>query len=93
MIPVPFDPTDVQAADAVLATHEHVDHVQEPILSATDASLFGPSEAVSVARTEEEWVRNCDIKSHQLETVEEEDVLEIGSFTIHIMLAHDPDAK
>ncbi|PSP41637.1 MBL fold metallo-hydrolase, partial [Halobacteriales archaeon QH_10_70_21] len=30
MIPVPFDPADVEAADAVLATHEHTDHVHGP---------------------------------------------------------------
>ena len=30
MIPVSFDPTDVAAADAVFATHEHTDHAHGP---------------------------------------------------------------
>jgi L-ascorbate 6-phosphate lactonase len=55
MIPVPFDPEDVESADAVLATHEHTDHVhgesQAPILEA-GATLYGPD--ASVAVTEEE---------------------------------------
>lgn len=53
MIPVPFDPTDVVEADAVLATHEHTDHVhgpsQAPILEETDATFYGPSASVETA--------------------------------------------
>ena len=37
MIPVPFHPSDIVRADAILATHDHTDHVhaesQAPILS------------------------------------------------------------
>jgi L-ascorbate 6-phosphate lactonase len=97
MIPVPFDPADVQAADAILATHEHVDHVhgpsQGPILASTGASLYGPDEAISVARDEEEWLHNYDISADQLEPVAEGDVFDVGSFTIHVKPAYDPDAK
>ena len=39
MIPVPFNPQDIVRADAILATHDHTDHVhaesQAPILSKT----------------------------------------------------------
>jgi L-ascorbate 6-phosphate lactonase len=49
MIPVPFDPSDVADADAVLATHEHTDHVhgpsQAPILAETGADFMRPPTA------------------------------------------------
>ncbi|MFB6177221.1 MAG: MBL fold metallo-hydrolase, partial [Halobaculum sp.] len=43
MVPVPFHPRDVSDTDAVLATHEHTDHVhgpsQAPILAETGATF------------------------------------------------------
>ena len=62
MIPVPFDPRDVQEADAVFATHEHSDHVhgasQAPILAETGADYVGPDDSLAIAETEgwtDEW--------------------------------------
>ena len=52
MLPVPFDPADVAGADAVLATHEHSDHVhgptQAPILAATGADHCAPDASMAV---------------------------------------------
>lgn len=96
MIPVPFDPTDVRAADAVLATHEHVDHVhgpsQAPLLAGREATFYGPDESVAVARDGEDWPGTYDIRSEQLVTVAEGDTVEVGSFTVHVEPAYDPDA-
>lgn len=96
MIPVPFDPKDVGSADAVLATHEHTDHVhgpsQAPILANTDATFVGPADSVAVAREDEEWTENYDVEANAFKTVEPGDGLEIGSFRIHVEKAHDPDA-
>ncbi|ELZ15637.1 beta-lactamase domain protein [Natrinema thermotolerans DSM 11552] len=96
MIPVPFDPADVAAADAVLATHEHTDHVhgpsQAPILETTDATFYGPDDSVAVAREEEAWTDDWDVSDEQLTEVAEGDTLEIGEFTVHVEVANDPDA-
>ncbi|MFB6301184.1 MAG: MBL fold metallo-hydrolase [Halobacteriales archaeon] len=95
MIPVPFDPVDVEAADAVLATHEHTDHVhgpsQAPILAGSDATFIGPASSVAVA-TEEAWAERWDLTTDQYHTVAVDDTIEIGSLTVHVQSSHDPDA-
>ncbi|MUV88406.1 MBL fold metallo-hydrolase [Natronomonas sp. CBA1123] len=93
MIPVPFDPTDVVEADAVLATHEHTDHVhgpsQAPILEDTDATFYGPSASVETAR---EWTTDYDLTDDDFTEIEEGDTVEVGSLEIAVEPAHDPDA-
>ena len=95
MIPVPFDPTDVREADAVLATHEHTDHVhgpsQAPILERTGATYYAPDESLAVTR-EEEWTDEWEIADEQFREVKEGDTVDIGEFTVHVEPAHDPDA-
>jgi L-ascorbate 6-phosphate lactonase len=96
MIPVPFDPTDVADADAVLATHEHSDHVdgpsQGPILEGTDANFYGPDASIDVVR-EEGWLDEWDIGPSQLERIQEDDSVRIGDLTVHVEPANDPDAE
>jgi len=93
MIPVPFAPADVAAADAVLATHEHADHVhapsQAPILERTDATFYGPSASVETARR---WTVDYDLDAGDYREVAEGETLEIGSFDVHVEAAVDPDA-
>ena len=96
MIPVPFDPADVDHADAVLATHEHTDHVhgpsQAPILAESGATLYAPDDSLAVARDDERWTDNWDVNEDQFTEVTEGETLEIGEFTVHVEEAHDPDA-
>jgi len=96
MIPVPFDPDDVAEADAVLATHEHTDHVhgpsQAPILANTGATFYAPDDSVAKARNEEAWTDEWDVTDEQLTEVTEGETLEIGEFTVHVETANDPDA-
>lgn len=96
MIPIPFDPADVEAADAVFATHEHTDHVhgpsQAPILANTGADFYAPDDSLRVAREDERWTDEWDVAEEQLTEVTENDTIEIGAFTINIETAHDPDA-
>jgi len=96
MIPVPFDPADVVAADAVLATHEHTDHVhgpsQAPILETTGATFHAPDDSLAVAREDERWTDEWDVEDDRFNEVAEGDSIEIGEFTIHVEDAHDPDA-
>ena len=96
MVPVPFDPEDVTEAEAVLATHEHVDHVhgpsQAPILANTGALFLAPDDSVAVAREDEEWTEEWDVSDDQFDTVAEGDVRELGEFTLHVEDSHDPDS-
>ena len=96
MIPVPFAPEDVTDADAVLATHEHTDHVhgpsQAPILANTAATFYAPDDSLAVAREEEHWSDEWDVADDQFEEVVEGDTFEVGAFTVHVELAADADA-
>ncbi|MGM0397719.1 MAG: MBL fold metallo-hydrolase [Halobacteriota archaeon] len=96
MIPVPFDPEDVTATDAILATHEHTDHVhgptQAPILARTDATFFGPDASVTKALDDEAWNDAYDVSETQFETVSEGDSFDVGEFVVHVEAANDPDA-
>lgn len=96
MIPVPFDPADVTDAAAVLATHEHTDHVhgpsQAPILANTGAEFVAPDESIAVARGAEQWTDTWDVDDDQFRTVSEGDTIEIGEFQIDVVAVSDPDA-
>ncbi|WP_440006356.1 MBL fold metallo-hydrolase [Halomicrococcus sp. SG-WS-1] len=96
MVPVPFDPADVSAADAVLATHEHTDHVhgpsQAPILERTGATFYAPDAGLEVAREDERWTDEWDVDDDQLAEVAEGDSFDVGEFTVHVEPAHDADA-
>ena len=95
MVPVPFDPTDVTTADAVLATHEHTDHVhgpsQAPLLVETGARMYAPDDSLAVVH-EEAWTDRWAVEEDQLNTVSEGDRLSIGAFTVDVIEVNDPDA-
>jgi L-ascorbate 6-phosphate lactonase len=96
MIPVPFEPEDVEEADAVLATHEHTDHVhgpsQGPVLEGTDAGFYGPGASVDVIH-ENDWRETYNIDPAQIERVTEGQAVRIGDLTIRVGPAADPDAE
>ncbi|RXK46638.1 MBL fold metallo-hydrolase [Halorientalis pallida] len=95
MIPIPFEPTDVREADAVLATHEHSDHVhgpsQAPILAGTGADYVGPDDSLAVVETEG-WTDEWAVDDAQFREVSEGDTFEVGSLRVHVEPANDPDA-
>ncbi|MCH7661261.1 MAG: MBL fold metallo-hydrolase, partial [Euryarchaeota archaeon] len=97
MIPAPFDPEDVSEADALLVTHEHTDHVhgesQAPILENTGATMYAPEDSLRVAREEEAWHEAWDVSDEQFLDVHVGERHEIGSFTINVEPANDPDAS
>ena len=98
MIPVPFDPdtfASVVDPDAVLATHEHSDHVHEGTqapLVAGGADYFGPDDSIAVTR-EESWTDRAGVTAEAFTTVAEGETIEIGSLRVRVEPAHDPDAS
>jgi L-ascorbate 6-phosphate lactonase len=96
MIPIPLEPDDLTGIDAVLATHEHSDHVDErsqaPILEANDATFYGPSASVDVVESEG-WTDNWAIDPSQTERVAEGDQFALGDLTVSVEPANDPDAN
>jgi len=96
MIPVPFHPEDLREADAVLATHEHTDHVhgpsQAPIVANTGATFHGPGASVDVV-DEESWVDRWEVSPDAIETIAEGDRFAVGDFEITVGPANDPDAE
>ena len=96
MIPVPFHPSDIVRADAILATHDHTDHVhaesQAPILSKTNASYYAPGASLRKIESEN-WIENWNIDSSQFSEVSEGDSFTVGPFTIHVEPAYDPGAR
>jgi L-ascorbate 6-phosphate lactonase len=95
MIPVPFEPQAVAAADAILVSHEHVDHVhgptQAPIIAGTGATYYGPDASIAVTN-EAGWVERWDLDADRFVTIAEGDAFDVGAFTINVEPAHDPDA-
>jgi L-ascorbate 6-phosphate lactonase len=96
MIPVPFDPEDVETADALFATHEHTDHVdgpsQAPILEETGATLYAPDVSLDVVR-EEGWRGEWALDGDQFEEVAAGDAIQVGDLTVRVGPANDPDAE
>jgi L-ascorbate 6-phosphate lactonase len=95
MVPVPFAPSEVTEADAVIGTHEHTDHVhgpsQAPILAATGATYYTTDSGHDVIH-EEAWTDNWSVTDDQLEEISEGDTIEIADLTVHVEPANDPDA-
>jgi L-ascorbate 6-phosphate lactonase len=97
MVPVPFDPEvfgDLVEPDAVLATHEHSDHVHEGTqapLVASGADYLAPDDSVAVVE-EEGWTDHEGVDAADIDEVAEGDTLSVGSLRIHVEPAHDPDA-
>ena len=91
MIPVPMDAADATLCDAVLVTHEHIDHLHPPsygpLVEDLGADLYAPATAY------EEQDYDGDLRLPDDPGVAAVgDTFEVGDLTVHVRGANDPDA-
>lgn len=92
MIPVPIDPADASLADAVLVSHEHIDHIHPPsygpLVEDVGADLYAPAASYE----EPDYDGDLRAPADRRNEVAVGDTFEVGDLTIHVRGANDPDA-
>ena len=91
MIPVPIDPTDVSTSDAILVTHEHIDHMHPPSygpLLAGGGTLYAPNASYESP----DYDGDMRLPADRHEVVAAGDSFTVGDLTVHVRGADDPDA-
>ncbi|RQG99427.1 MBL fold metallo-hydrolase [Natrarchaeobius oligotrophus] len=92
MLPVPLDPADATECDAVLVTHEHLDHMHPPsflpLVDGLGADVYAPSACYDAPQYDGE-VSVPDEKAH---VVAPGDTVRIGDLDVHVRGANDPAA-
>jgi len=90
LIPPPFDPARVRQCDAVLSTHEHLDHCDPhtllPMRDGTNAPLIGPASSIETAIGFGWPVERSRALSHRESIV-------VGDMKITAVRSNDPMAK
>jgi L-ascorbate 6-phosphate lactonase len=91
MIPVPIDPAAVTECDAVLITHEHIDHMHPPSygpLLRDDGRLYAPSASYESL----DYGGDLRVDEERRTVVGAAETFSVGDFDVHVRGAHDPDA-
>lgn len=93
MLPVPMDPENATLCDAVFVTHEHVDHMHPPsygpLLEGTDASLYAPETCFEAP----DYDGGLHASAARRVSVSPGETFVVGDLTVHVCVAHDPDAR
>jgi len=92
MIPVPLDPADVTRCDAVLVTHEHLDHMHPPSYGPLVNDLGAPIYAPESAYERPHWDGDMRVPADRKNVVEPGDTLRFGDVTVHARESNDPDS-
>jgi L-ascorbate 6-phosphate lactonase len=92
MIPVPMDPADATLCDAVLVTHEHIDHMHPPSYGPLLEAAGGTVHAPGVSYEKPDFEGDLRAPPDRRSVVETGDVLAVGDLTVHVRGANDPDA-
>ena len=92
MIPVPMDPADATACDAVLVTHEHIDHFHPPSYGPLVEDLGAPLYAPSASFEEPDYEGDRRLPDDRQRVIEAGETFDVGDLTVHARGANDPDA-
>lgn len=93
MIPVPMDASDATLCEAVLVTHEHLDHMHPPSYGPLVNDLGAPVYAPESAYTDPHFEGDLRIPSDRKNLVEPGDSFEVGDLQIHARVSDDPDSS
>jgi L-ascorbate 6-phosphate lactonase len=92
MIPVPLHPAEATQCDAVLVTHEHIDHFHPPsygpLVENLGASLSAPAACFSDPSYDGALRAPAD-RRHEIDAG---DTFNVGGFTVHVRAGEDADA-
>lgn len=92
MLPVPLDPVDATTCDAVLATHEHLDHFHPPSYRPLVEDLGADVYATAGCYDEPQSGEEVGVPADQKHVVADGDSFEIGDLVVHVRGANDPAA-
>jgi len=92
MLPVPLDPADATECDAVLATHEHIDHMHPPSYGPLVENLGADVYATTACYEEADYDGAMRVPSERKHVVEPGQTFTVGDLTIHAVATNDPDA-
>lgn len=93
MIPVPVDPAAVTDCDAVLVTHEHIDHLHPPSITPIVETTGAPVYAPAGAHDDYDYDGDVTVPADARESVETGEELSVGDLTVHVRPSNDPDAN
>ncbi|MFB6174314.1 MAG: MBL fold metallo-hydrolase [Halobacteriales archaeon] len=92
MLPVPMDPADATRCDAVLATHEHIDHMHAPSYRPLVEDLGADLYATEPCYTDPDHETDYEPPEERKHVIEPGDTYGIGDLTVHVRAGNDPDA-
>ncbi|WP_248905447.1 MBL fold metallo-hydrolase [Halocatena marina] len=90
--PIPMDPSDATLCDAILITHEHVDHMHPPSYIPLGESLDATIHAPETCFINPDYDGPLRIPPPQRSTVKPGDTFEVGDLTMYVFAANDTDA-
>lgn len=93
MIPVPMDPADATLCDAVLVTHEHIDHMHPPSHRALVEDLGADLYAPETSHGAPAYDGDVSVSDDHRRTVEPGEEFAVGDLDVHVRGADDPDAE
>ena len=93
MVPVPVDPEAAELCDAVLVTHEHIDHMHPPsyapLVENLDADVYAPEASYE----NPDYEGDMRVPEERKHIIEPGDDLTFGDIDVHVRGANDPDAE